>query len=143
MPASRFRGQISLGNETASRLLQSLRELFQQKLAFDFPAVWRSTILLHKVKMLNAMGLVVEISVRCKNLSYTHQVKAERGILNALLKKIPELFGLVQATHVMLFCRCNARWTRHRQCEPQRARSSRRPLEKFVQRIGSGNDWPG
>ena len=92
MPASRFRGQISLGNDTASRLLQSLRELLQQKLAFDFPAVWRSTILLHKVKMLDAMGLVVEISVRCKNLSYTHQVKAERGILNALLKKIPETF---------------------------------------------------
>jgi len=67
MPASRFRGQIALGNDTASRLLQSLRELFQQKLAFDFPAVWRSTILLHKVKMLNAMGLVVEIFALANN----------------------------------------------------------------------------
>ena len=62
MPASRFRGQIALGNDTASRLLQSLRELFQQKLAFDFPAVWRSTILLHKVKMLNATSLVSRFS---------------------------------------------------------------------------------
>jgi len=62
MPASRFRSQIALGNDTASRLLQSLRELLQQKLAFDFPAVWRSTILLHKVKMLNPIGFAVEFS---------------------------------------------------------------------------------
>ena len=86
MSAPRFCGQIALGNSTASRLFQFLRQPFQQKLAFDFPAVWRSTILLHKVKMLNAMGLVVEIFVRCKNISYSHQVKAERSRLNALLK---------------------------------------------------------
>jgi hypothetical protein len=86
MSAPRFCGQIALGNNTASRLLQFLRQPFQQKLAFDFPAVWRSTILLHEVKMLNAMGLTVEIFVRCKNRSCSHQVKAERGSLNALLK---------------------------------------------------------
>jgi hypothetical protein len=86
MSAPRFCGQIALGNNTASRLLEFLRQPFQQKLSFDFPAVWRSTILLHKVKMLSAMGLAVEIFVRCKNISYSDQVKAERGSLNALLK---------------------------------------------------------
>jgi len=86
MSAPRFCGQIALGNNTAARLFQVLRQPFQQKLAFDFPAVWRATILLHKVKMLNAMGLTVEIFVRSKNRSYSHQVKAERGSLNALLK---------------------------------------------------------
>jgi hypothetical protein len=86
MPAARFRGQITLRNKRVSRTLQFLWQSFQQKLAFYFPAVWRSTILLHKVKMLNAMGLAVEIFARCKNITYSHQVKAERGILNALLK---------------------------------------------------------
>jgi len=86
MSAPRFCGQIALGNNTASRLLQFLRQPFQQKLAFDFQAVWRSTVLLHKVKILNAMGLAVEIFVDCKNISYAHHVEAERSSLNALLK---------------------------------------------------------
>ena len=62
MPASRFRGQIALGNDTASRLLQSLRELFQQKLAFDLAAAWCCPVLLHKIKMLNPIGFAVEFS---------------------------------------------------------------------------------
>jgi len=62
MPASRFRGQIALGNEAASRLLQSLRELFQQKLALNFTAARCCPVLLHKIKMLNPIGFAVEFS---------------------------------------------------------------------------------
>ena len=61
MPASRFRGQIALGNDTASRLLQSLWQLFQQKLALNFTAVWRSRTHLHKIDMLKPIGCGVEI----------------------------------------------------------------------------------
>ena len=61
MPASRFRGQIALGNDTASRLLQSLRELFQQKLALNFTTVWRSRTHLHKIDMLKPIGFTVEV----------------------------------------------------------------------------------
>ena len=61
MSASRFRGQITLGNDTASRLLQSLRKLFQQKLALNFTAALCCPVLLHKIKMLNAIGFAVEI----------------------------------------------------------------------------------
>src|SRR6266567_4282349 len=62
LPARGLCCQITLSDHIASRTLEFIRELFQQKLAFDFPAVWRSTTLLHKVKMLNAMGLAVEHS---------------------------------------------------------------------------------
>ena len=62
MPASRFRGQITLGNDTASRLLQSLRELFQQKLALNFTAARCCPVPLHKIKMLNPIGFAVEFS---------------------------------------------------------------------------------
>jgi hypothetical protein len=61
MPASRFRGQIALGNDTASRLLQSLRELLQQKLALDFTAAGLSPVHLHKIKMLKPIGFAVEV----------------------------------------------------------------------------------
>jgi len=62
MPASRFRGQIALGNDTASRLLQSLWELFQQKLSLNFTAARCCPVLLHKIKMLNPIGFAVEFS---------------------------------------------------------------------------------
>ena len=62
MPVSRFRGQIALGNDTASHLLQSLRELFQQKLSLNFTAARCSPVLLHKIKMLNPIGFAVEFS---------------------------------------------------------------------------------
>ena len=67
MPASRFRGQIALGNDTASRLLQSLRELLQQKLALDFPAIWNSRLHWCKVRMLTAISLAVEIFALANN----------------------------------------------------------------------------
>jgi hypothetical protein len=62
MPASGFRSQITLRNQTASRLLQSLWELFQQKLSLNFTAARCCPVLLHKIKMLNAIGLAVEFS---------------------------------------------------------------------------------
>ncbi len=61
MPASGFRSQIALRNDTAARLFQSLRQLFQQKLAFDFAVARRSPVHRHKIKMLNAIGFAVEI----------------------------------------------------------------------------------
>ncbi len=60
MPASRLRGQVALGNDTASRLLQSLRELFQQKLALNFTAAGLSPVHLHNIDMLKATRFVVE-----------------------------------------------------------------------------------
>jgi len=67
MPASRFRGQIALGNDTASRLPQPLWELFQQKLALDFAAIWNSRLHWCKVRMLTAISLAVEIFALANN----------------------------------------------------------------------------
>jgi hypothetical protein len=43
-------------------LLQSLRELFQQKLSLNFAAARCCPVLLHKIKMLNPIGFAVEFS---------------------------------------------------------------------------------
>jgi hypothetical protein len=43
-------------------LLQSLRELFQQKLSLNFTTARCCPVLLHKIKMLNPIGFVVEFS---------------------------------------------------------------------------------
>jgi len=61
MSAPGFRSQITLRNKTTSRLLQLLRQPFQQKLAFDLAAAGLSPVHLHKIKMLNAIGFAVEI----------------------------------------------------------------------------------
>jgi hypothetical protein len=42
-------------------LLQSLWELFHQKLALNFTTVWRSRTHLHKIDMLKPIGFAVEV----------------------------------------------------------------------------------
>jgi hypothetical protein len=53
--------QIALCNWIMPPTTELFRQPSNQKFSFDFPIGWRSTIPLHKIKMLNTMSVVVEI----------------------------------------------------------------------------------
>jgi hypothetical protein len=60
--ATRLIREVALRDLKPSRTQNFRGQSLNQKFAFDFPIVWRSTLFLHKAKMLNAMSLVSRFS---------------------------------------------------------------------------------
>ena len=64
-------------------MLQSLRELFQQKLAFDFTAARCCPVLLHKIKMLKPLGPAVEVFAHYGDATVSSRDEEVRDAVNA------------------------------------------------------------